>query len=249
MPNVSALPGYALWSGPEGTPILGPTQVSAAVLEIVTGGSNLDVSAAVIEVVTGPAEDLNVSAVVLEVVTAEDLDSTHISSAVLEVVTSLYGAIEVYAAVLEVVTGSVPIPEDRPVSRFPDIDTERFGEDLVLPRPDAEVTPTVSGDWPTISGRPNLHAAVLRRLITTAGQIIHRGDYGAGVETFVGTLGSPHNRSRLAAGSKQNLLQDPRVGGAVVRVSVPEFGQTVVEVDITPTGEVGTETVSVVTES
>lgn len=249
MPTVTALPGYAIWSGPNVAPVLGPTEVTSAVLEVVTGGTGIDVASAVLEVVTGPTETLELSAAVLEVVTAEDLATTHISSAVLEVVTGVYGAVEVYSAVLEVVTSSVPEPRDVEVSRYPDIETERFGEDLVLPGVDDDVTPTVSGDWPTISGRPNLHAAVRRRLITTSGQLLHRPDYGASAETYVGTLGTPHNRSRLAAGAKQNLLQDPRLGGVEVRVSAPEFGQTVIELNITPTGEVGTDTVSVVSES
>lgn len=158
--------------------------------------------------------------------------------------------LRITAAVLEVLCGRVPAPEDLVVSRYTDIDEAKIGRDLVLPGLGGTdpVPPTLTGDWPSIAGRANLHAAVRRRLVTAPGQLVHRPEYGGGLPLFVGTLASPSERARLAAGARGNLLRDPRIGAVQVGVGEPPGmpSAVLVEVAVQPVGETSSETVSVI---
>lgn len=157
------------------------------------------------------------------------------------------GELTITGLLVETLIGRLRDPEDVAVSSYRDIAERRFGRDLLLPGPGREVTPTISGDWPTLAGRPNLHAAVLRRQLTTPTQLVHRPEYGAGLELFVGELASLPERSRLAAASRQNTLRDPRIEAADVAVGEAEEGRVVLQLAIRPSGEIEAESVSIVT--
>lgn len=225
--------------------------ISGVVVEVVTGGSPQTITAAVVEVVTaGP--DLAVSGAVVEVLTAEDIESVRLSGVVLEVITADNpGEIGLSGVVLEVLTANIPPPEDLVVSRYSDLTEAKLGRDLVLPGLGGTdpAPPTLTGDWPSIYGRDNLNAAVRRRLVTTPGQVVHRPEYGGGLPLFVGRLATPGERARLAAGARQNLLRDTRIGQASVNAGeAPGMPSAVlVEATVTPAGETEGESVSVLT--
>lgn len=189
------------------------------------------------------------TAAVVEVLVADDIDSTRVYGAVVEVLTYAVDlGTKVAGALVEVLIGRLPDPEDVLLPQYPTIAEQRFGRDVFL-APDAEVAPTPTGDWPTIAGRPNLHAAVRRRLLTTPGQLVHRAEYGAGVELYVGELNAPAERARLAADARSNLLRDPRLEEARVAVAELGEGMSQVSAQIRPAGEIESDTVSVVTET
>jgi phage baseplate assembly protein W len=175
--------------------------------------------------------------------------AAQLASVAVEISLSFPGAapdqLAVTAAVLEVLCGHLPVPEDVSVANYSDIAERRFGRDLVLPGPGQTVQPTPTGDWPSVGGRENLHAAVRRRMLTTPGQLVHRPEYGAGLETYVGRRTTSAELARLAAQGRQNLLRDPRIEES--RVGVQADGSRVqVEVAIKPTGEGETDTVTIV---
>lgn len=208
------------------------------------------ISAVVVETLTASTAATEIHGTLIEVLTAADLTSTHIHGALLEVLVAPSATpLGIAGALLEVLIGRLHPTEDEDVPLYPDIAEKRFGRDLVLTYPDREVTPTPSGDWPTVAGRPNLHAAMRRRLVTTPGQLVHRSDYGGGLETFVGELNAPAQRSRLAAGARSNVLRDRRIEEAVVSVAAPEEDQVIVQLGIRPAGEVEAESVSILTEA
>lgn len=251
--SVTAGLGASSWSGlAASTSTTDPpaTDVTGVVIEaLVAHATETGLTGAVLEALTAGPTETWVTSVVLEVLGADNIPSVRVAGVVLEVLVGRDpGDIRVTGAVLEVLCGSVPLPLDVPLPTYPDIAEKRFGRDLVLTFPDGEVRPTPTGDWPSVGGRANLHAAMRRRLATTKGQLVHRPDYGADLELFVGELNAPGERARLAAGARRNVLRDPRIGEAGVAVTAPEQGRVVVELKIQPTGEVQTDTVSVVSE-
>lgn len=103
------------------------------------------------------------------------------------------------------------------VTTYADIQARRFGRDLVLPAPGDAVTPTPTGDWPTVAGRPNLQAALIRRATTSPGELMHRPQYGAGVLAFLESPNADEVRARMDVVVRANLLQDPRVADVQTR--------------------------------
>lgn len=209
------------------------------------------ISGVVFEALVATPDRLGVSGTVFEALVADDIESTQISGVVFEVLVALdSSALSVSAVVFEALVGQLRAPEDAPVSRYTDIAEAKIGRDLVLPGLGGQdpAPPTLTGDWPSIAGRANLHAAVRRRLVTAPSQLVHRPEYGGGLPLFVGVLSSPSERARLAAGARQNLLRDPRIGTVQVGVGEPPGmpGAVLVEVGVQPIGETATDTVSVV---
>lgn len=128
---------------------------------------------------------------------------------------------------------------------YREIATDRWGTDLSLPIPDEEVTPTLTGDWPVVTGRDNLHAAHRRRAVTTPGELIHRPLYGGGMSLELEVMNSPANMSRLGARVKANALRDSRIEEAVVEISSPLPFTTLLKLTIRPRGEPVTETIAI----
>lgn len=212
-----------------------------------------DVTAALVESLVGGETGTHISAVVVETLVAEDIPSTNVHAVLVETLVAedpIVGEIAVHAVLVETLVAHLPAPVDVvvPETSYTAIARRRFGEDLVLPLPGQEVQPTVSGDWPTVDGRANLHAAMRRRLITTPTQVVHRPDYGGGLELSVGVPATPTERATLAARARQNALRDPRVEEAQVLASEDGSGRTVVQLNVRPAGEVEPETVTVVSE-
>jgi phage baseplate assembly protein W len=88
---------------------------------------------------------------------------------------------------------------------------EFLGTDL---RHEQDFVKTESGgDLQTISGLDNLKAAVIRRIMTLPGEVIHRPNYGAGLTSFQNAPNTQDTRRAIAAKIEEQLLRDPRIEG------------------------------------
>lgn len=124
---------------------------------------------------------------------------------------------------------------------------DRYKRDVALPR-NGTLVPTLTGDWPTVSGEENLLDAVRRRIATTPGGLIHRESFGCGLLAYLEAPASGVTAARFSASIQSNIVQDPRV--ETVEVSVEEDAtkpeRVFVDVTVFPVGDdralqVGTE--------
>lgn len=101
------------------------------------------------------------------------------------------------------------------------LDTDRLLTDLDIPvDPSGSIRISPSGDVGRLSGRDNLTRAIMRRLVTTPGSLVHRPTYGCGVLGYIGLANSPAVRSKLANAIRANLLQERRIKDVSVALSV-----------------------------
>lgn len=68
-----------------------------------------------------------------------------------------------------------------------------------------------TGDLDTISGIENLREAVLRRIKTSPGSIVHRPDYGVGLKNFQNAPLTNGTKVALANLINDQLLQEKRI--------------------------------------
>jgi phage baseplate assembly protein W len=85
---------------------------------------------------------------------------------------------------------------------------EIYGKDIAH-KSDYIVTPT--GDLDTIAGLENVKDALLRRLVTTPGSLIHRPNYGVGIKSYQNAPSSLAYQRELAGKIKEQFELDPRV--------------------------------------
>jgi phage baseplate assembly protein W len=74
---------------------------------------------------------------------------------------------------------------------------------------DLEGTP--SGDILEVTGKENLRQAVIHRLITSKGSLIHRPEYGVGLKNYQNRLSTLSTQRELANEIKKQLESDPRI--------------------------------------
>lgn len=113
---------------------------------------------------------------------------------------------------------------------------------------------TSGGDLQTISGLDNMKAAILRRIMTLPGEVIHRPEYGAGLPIYRNAPNTPDTRRQVAAAIEEQLRRDSRIEDVsavsfsntdtdpelvtlAVQVRVRGYGE--LEVEFKPFGEVG----------
>lgn len=70
---------------------------------------------------------------------------------------------------------------------------------------------TATGDLELISGLANLKEALLRRLTTQPGTIIHRPNYGVGIQSFMNMSNSIDTKRRIAMKIQEQFEKDDRV--------------------------------------
>lgn len=105
------------------------------------------------------------------------------------------------------------------------LEAKRFKRDLYVdPDSEAPIRVTPTGDLPLVEGVDNLRHALRRRIITTPGTVIHRPDYGAGVQAYVGVQTS--QRSQMANAIRKNMLRDSRVEDCSASVALGSPGNT-----------------------
>ena len=98
---------------------------------------------------------------------------------------------------------------------------------------------TPSGDLDTIAGLENLKEAIMRRILTVPGSIIHRPNYGVGLKKFANSLNSLGTQQRLSNLIKDQLLQDDRVESFLgLKVTSPANNPSLVRivVSVKPVG-------------
>lgn len=97
---------------------------------------------------------------------------------------------------------------------------KNYGTDLWLPDdPDAALRTTVTGDIVLVSGLENAERALMRRVLTESGGVLHQPSYGAGLTSFVSQPNSPTVRARIANTVRRNALDDDRVADVKVAVT------------------------------
>lgn len=116
-----------------------------------------------------------------------------------------------------------------------EIENARFGRDLVL----AETTNRgIGGRAPTLAGRANLYQWLLNTARTTAGDLVHRPDWGGDLTAFLGLALTPDNLARMQSRLRRAWLRDPRVADAFVSVEPSEgSGQVVLTAQVVLAGE------------
>jgi len=107
-----------------------------------------------------------------------------------------------------------------------------------------------NGDLEIIKGRENLRQQLLHRLITVPGSIVHRPEYGVGVQRWQNGVGNIASQQDLAMTIKRQFEQDFRVvkvksitinkqdgGQFTVAYSIEALGLGAVVEQIDPFGE------------
>ena len=67
------------------------------------------------------------------------------------------------------------------------------------------------GDLDKITGVENAKLALMHRLVTQPGSLVHRPDYGVGVKDWQNAVLSIDNKRSLARRINEQFLRDPRV--------------------------------------
>lgn len=98
---------------------------------------------------------------------------------------------------------------------------------------------TATKDFDRITGLENYKNALFHRLVTVKGTLIHRPDYGVGIQLFQNAPASLGNDRKIASLIQEEFMKDPRTE-SVISVSIdrdsdrPE--KTVIVVRVKPIG-------------
>lgn len=98
------------------------------------------------------------------------------------------------------------------------------------------------GDLATVDGIENVRQALLRRLVTMPGSLIHRPQYGVGIGQFQGALASFATQQQLALRIQEQFAREDRIE-SVDRVVVsvqdqqPDMTRVLVTVKIVGYGD------------
>lgn len=116
---------------------------------------------------------------------------------------------------------------------------EIYGRDIAFK---GDFIASAAGDIETIAGVENVKDAILRRLVTQPGSLVHRPNYGVGVKDFQNRLNSISTQRELAQRISEQLPQDPRVEKVVgMRVESedmsPELVKIILRVQLVGYGE------------
>lgn len=108
-----------------------------------------------------------------------------------------------------------------------DLEIKRFGRDLFMDEDqDARLQITATGDLQMIAGKENVDASLRRRVTTSPGELLHRAEYGAGIEEYVSEGNTAINRSLVANKLRDNLLKDTRIKDVTISVAASNtFGE------------------------
>ena len=68
-----------------------------------------------------------------------------------------------------------------------------------------------SGDVLRISGKENLNQALLHRLVTVKGSLVHRPEFGVGVKEFQNNIANMASQRELAIRIREQFVLEPRV--------------------------------------
>ena len=80
-----------------------------------------------------------------------------------------------------------------------------------LNRTEGDYKASVSGDIESVTGMKNLEQSLLHRLITMPGTLIHRPDYGIGIQLWQNGPLTFEKKRQLAVRIDEQYRRDPRV--------------------------------------
>lgn len=100
---------------------------------------------------------------------------------------------------------------------------------------DYDITP--QGDLGLVEGVDNVKQALMHRLLTTKGTLVHRPDFGVGIKNFLGAPMSFETQREIAVQIQAQFLNDSRVAGVnsiqILESEINPFSVTIsVEVEI-----------------
>lgn len=221
----------------------------------------MKIEAALIEVEAGEVNGTYLYAVLLEVEAIASPDNIKIGSVLTTTEVSGESGIRLWRSLVEAevprdtrgislfaslieaeVGGAIVVAQPATPSAFAAGSDRVFGRDLVLTWAETKVRPTITGDWPIISGRPNLQAAMIRRALTSRTTLVHRPEYGGDLQLQIEAPGSPARLAEAANRIRDNARLDPRVGNARAVASQTAIGEILVDLVISPKGQQEPET-------
>lgn len=99
-----------------------------------------------------------------------------------------------------------------------------------------------TGDLATIAGLANLKNALLRRLVTEPGSLVHRPEYGVGIKRYQNAPATLSNKRELALRISDQFRRDSRVEDVLgVQILIddakPSYSTIIVRVKIVGYGE------------
>jgi phage baseplate assembly protein W len=80
--------------------------------------------------------------------------------------------------------------------------------DLLL---DDDFTVSAQGDFALVEGVANVRQALLHRLLTTPGTVVHRPEYGVGIQDYLNSPLSFDTKRKMAVAIQGQFLNDSRV--------------------------------------
>ncbi len=89
-----------------------------------------------------------------------------------------------------------------------------------------------TGDIDRVSGFANMKLALFHRLITMPGTLVHRPDYGVGIQQWQNGVNSLAVQQQMALKIRDNFLRDPRIE-EVTGISVESGDTTPEQIKIT----------------
>ncbi len=113
---------------------------------------------------------------------------------------------------------------------------ELYGKDVAFK---SDFVRSATGDLDTIDGLSNLKEALIRRVLTQPGSIIHRPDYGVGLKNYLNGLNSISTQQKLALKIQEQVEKDERVEqflGLRVEESEAIEGKVVLTIRVKPVG-------------
>lgn len=113
---------------------------------------------------------------------------------------------------------------------------ELYGTDIAFK---GDFVVTATGDLDKISALDNLKDAIMRRIFTSPGAIVHRPNYGVGLKNYLNGINSLSRQQSLAGKIKEQLEQDERIEkvlGVRVEQSAAVEGLVKVFVRVQPVG-------------
>lgn len=88
-----------------------------------------------------------------------------------------------------------------------------------------DYSPTATADFDKLTGIENYKNALFHRLVTVKGSLIHRPDYGVGIQLFQNAPTTIGNDRKIASLIQEEFMKDPRTE-EVLAVSISRDDKT-----------------------
>lgn len=92
----------------------------------------------------------------------------------------------------------------------------------------------LNGDFDVVSGRANLHQALVHRIETERGELIFHPEYGSRVRSLIGAVNGPTSTLLAAQYAKSAVQADPRISKVTQTVAATDGDSIRVDVEAQP---------------